>query len=497
MSGRKTIQVDSNDYNRLRQQAARATTLAQANNALNAINTSLTNSVNQANNRINALNNNINNLNAQLNSVKAGASQEVQALRSQLHHTVQESNRQLTQMAERNRQELTSLQNNFETALERTRRDTANAIAANNRRIETVIAHNNQQTNRRIDAVSENISNINSIIASSQGNLNLLLDMAVEFTDTAQMLLDDAQKYPCELLLPGELKPLQQSLAVAIANQKSPLVNAPVARYAAQQAYEAALEFHERVIQAEQEWILRHRAAKESIAQAQARIESSRTVMQECTKLPVNVDCWSEGDLNELSVEAQAMMDALDDPSANLTLQNLVQIQRTGQWLEHETIETVAFALGAIEASQERTCMADDISRCLCETHGMEVVDHGYQGNDYRNAHRTHLRNNVTGLGLVITQRRTQDADGRLGVQLEIEVTNPGNCTPETVHAISASILQELKDSGCPVGTMSVAEGCDDICSGRQELEDFARWRTTTENRFKPQHPPLPGQRKA
>ena len=110
MSRRKTITIDTADYNRLRDQAARATTLTEANNALNRMNQSLTNSMNQANNRINALNNNINSLNSQLRNVQNSSSKEINALRTQLQNTVRESNRQLTQMAENNRQEYTNLQ---------------------------------------------------------------------------------------------------------------------------------------------------------------------------------------------------------------------------------------------------------------------------------------------------------------------------------------------------------------------------------------------------
>lgn len=506
MSGRKTITVDTADYNRLRQQAARATTLTEANNALNRINQALTNSVNQANNRINTLTNNINSLNNQISSVRANASKEVNALRTQLQNTVRESNRQLTQMAEANRREMERLQGNFQSALEQTRRETASSIAENNRRIEATIAdnnrrieatiaENNRQTNRRIDAVAAQTAAIGDIVNSAQHDLGLLRDMAVEFTNTARMLLDDARKYRCELLLPGELARVQQQLNAALEQQKLPEVNAPVAQLTSRQAYESALEFHERIIQAEQAWILRHRAAKESIAQAQGRIEASRTVTHEDTKLPVDVNHWSEGDLDELSADANELMGMLDEETDRLTLRDLDQIRVTGQWLEHETVETTAFALGAIEASQDRVCAAQDIADMLSDSNSMIVVDHGYQGDDMRGAHRIHLRNNVTGLSLVITQSRSQGANGKPGECFEVDVADPGSGTINDVHQITGEILSGLRDAGYPVQSIQEVPGCSDINSGRKETANLTQWRTETATRVKPRHTTRPAKR--
>lgn len=505
MSGRKTITVDSVDYNRLRQQAARATTLTQANNALNQMNQALTNSMNQANSRINALNRNINNLNAQLSGVKESSSKEINALRTQLQNTVRESNLQLTQMAENNRQALNLLQGNFQSALDQTRQETADTIAANNRRIENTIAENNrridaaiaennQQTNRRIDAVATNVNNISNIITAAQSDLQQLLDMAVEFTDTARLLLDDAQKYRCDLLLPGEFQRAQRQLNDALEQQKRPLVNAPVAQHTAEQAYESALAFHERIIQAEQEWLLRHRAAKESVAQALGRIEASRSVVHEDTQIHVDVNYWSEGDLSDLSNNAGELMSVLDEDADRLTLQDLEQIQAMGIWLEHETVETTAFALGAIESSQDRACAAQDLSDILGDTNSMYVVDHGYQGNDKRGAHRIHLRNNVTGLSLVITQGRSQ---GQTGECFEVEVSDPGTCSTDDVHAIVGEIVNGLRCAGYPVQDSQEVPGFSDISSGSKETEDLNRWRRENVTRVKPQHTVRPGQRNA
>ena len=498
MSGRKTITLDTADYDRLRQQAARATTLTQANNALNQMNQALTNSMNQANNRINTLNSNINSLNNQLRSVKESSSKEITALRTQLQNTVRESNRQLTQMAESNRQEMARLQGTFQDALQQTRCETADAIAANNRRIENAIAENNRQTNRRIDAVNENVTNINNIINAAQHNLGLLRDMAVEFTNTARMLLDDSRKYRCDLLLPGELQEVERQLNAALEQQELNEVNAPVAQLTSRQVYESALAFHERIIQAEQEWLLRHRAAKESVAHAQGRIEASRSVVHEDTRLPVDVDHWSEGDLSSLSSKADELMDMLDKETDSLTLQDLALIQVTGQWLEDETVETAAFALGAIEASQDRVCAAQDLANILNISNSMQVVDHGYQGNDMRGSHRIHLRNNVTGLSLVITQGRKQDANGKTGESFEVEVSDPGTCSITDVHTITDEILNGLRCAGYPVQCIQEVPGFSDIHSGRKEVEDLNRWRAeTAPHRVKPQHTPRPGHHKA
>lgn len=503
MSGRKTITVDSADYNRLRQQAARATTLTQANNALNQMNQALTNSMNQANSRINTLNSNINSLNTQLRNVQDHASKEVMALRTQLQNTIRDSNARLAEVAENNRREMNRVQENFSNALDQTRRDTAAAIAANNRHIENVIDENNRritaaidQSNRRIDAVSARVDDINEIITSCQNDLNRMREIAAEFTNTARMLLDDARKYRCELLLPGELKEVEDALRDALNEQAGPAINAPVAQRASRQAYESALNFHERIIQAEQEWILRHRAAQESVAQAVGRIEASRSVTQEDTQFPVDVDHWSEGDLSELADDAEDLLAMLDEETDRLTLRDLDQIRVTGQWLEHETVETTAFALGAIEASQDRVCAAQEIADILGDTNGMYTVDHGYQGNDMRGAHRIHLCNSVTGLNLVITQSRSQGANSQPGECFEVEVTDPGTSSADDVHTIVNEILCGLQDAGYPVHTVQEVPGFSSIHSGRKECEDLQRWRTETETRTRPQHTTRPGQKK-
>lgn len=499
MSGRKTVTIDSYELDRLRQQAARATTLTQANAALERINRTLTGSVNQANSRINTLTNNINNLNSNLSAVKAGATKEVNALRTELQNTVRDSNRRLAQLNTEHQQQLNALESNFQAALNATRSEMADAMNANNRRIEEAMNENNRiisnqidQTNSRIDAVSDHMNDIASAVAGAAGDLNALHDMAEEFAEMARLLIADSRNYRCELLLPGQLKPVETQLNTARTQIDLPLVNAPAAQLAARQAYLDALDFHERIIQAEQEWILRHQAAYQAVSQAQARIEASRQVTHEATKMPIDVDQWSDGDLSELADNAAALLRHLEQDANNDSITDLNQIQASGRWLEAETVETAAFALGAAEASQFRVNIAQAIANTLRATNGLRIVGHGYQGDDLRSAHRVHLRNPMTGLSLVVTQTPRKDDAGNLCNTLEVEITDPGTCNLETAHNVAGDICHALRNAGFRIGELTTVPGCEDITSGRPENANLQQWRAETATTVKPQHRPKP-----
>ena len=133
----------------------------------------------------------------------------------------------------------------------------------------------------------------------------------------------------------------------------------------------------------------------------------------------------------------------------------------------------------------------------LSDSNGMQVIDHGYQGDDMRGAHRIHLRNNVTGLSLVITQSRNQAANSRPGECFEIEVSDPGTSSANDVHQITGEILHNLEDAGYPVRGIQEVPGYSDIHSGSKEIENLERWRMERVTRTKPRHTTRPGQRKA
>ena len=499
MSGRKTVTIDSYDLDRLRRMASQATTLSQANAALNRINQNLTDSVNNANRRINTLNSQISNLSNNLSSAQASANKEVNALRRQLQAAVRDSNQRLTQLNQEHQQQLQTLETNFQTALDQTRTDVADAMSENNRRIEEAMNENNRiisdqinHANDRINAIDAHLNSISNTVTRAANDLNTLHQMAEEFAGMAQVLISDSENYRCELLLPGQLGPVKDQLATALYQITLSPAAAPAAQLAAYNAYLDALAFHERIIQAEQEWILRHQAAQQAVAQAQARIEASRQVVHEPTKVPIDVDYWTNGDLSNMASEANDLMRHLEEGADNDSVTDLDEICATGQWLATEVLDTTAFALGAAENSQFRVNIAQALSNTLRTSQVMRIVDHGYQGNDMRSSHRVRLRNAHTGLELVITQTPQKKPNGDLENTLEVEITEPGSCNADIAHEIAGDICQALQRSGSNVGSLDTVPGCSDIHSGRRESADLAHWRTETAAVIKPQHKPRP-----
>lgn len=502
MSGRKesTVTINQSRYNQLLNDANRATNLANSNRALNELNRTLTNSLNQSNARINTLTTNLNQLNTNLNNVRQAASKEASELRAQLQATIRESNDRLNRMAEANRQQITNLQNNFNAALDQTRRDTAATIAANNRRIENIIDQNNQriqsqiqQTNTRIDTVNNRVTAINNVLNNFQSDLSSMRDHATEFINAAQTLLNDCRNYRCELLLPGQLAEVTEQLNTAIQNMELPLANAPVARNEARRAYLDALNFHEQIIQAEQEWTLRHRAAMESVALSQARIEASRTIIHQDTQIPIDVDFWSNGDLSEMSEHAEALMASLNNGQNTLTVADLDHIRQTANWIECETSNSATFALFAAETSQERACTAQDVCNILQDATGMELQDHAYAADDMRAAHRFHMKNPHTGLSLVITQKPAVKTEDGLKCPIEFEITDPGSNNQNSVAELFRTLNQRMRDYGYDMGDLTEIVGYEDIHSGRKETANIRQWATTPTPIATPAHtkPPV------
>lgn len=495
MSGRKNVTIDSYELRNLRSQAARATTLSQANDALNRINQHLSASVDNAERRITALTNDLNRMNQTLSANQRAANAQVTALRTQLQDTVRASNQRLAQINEENSRQLQTLQANFDDAIRQTRRDAADAIAENNRRVEEAMNRNNEiisqridSTNQRIDVIDTRLDSISDAVNGAHGDLQTLADMAREFMDMARRLNEDSQRYRCELLLPGAFKPVQEQFNTAQSQLKLPLVNAPAAQLSARQAYLDALAFHERVVQAEQEWILRHQAAQQAVAEAQARIDASGTVTEEATKIPINVDHWSDGDLSQLAEDAEGLMRHLQRDASGDSMEDLENIRRRGEQLQDDALDTAAFALGAALNSQFRASIAQALANSLRTSNNLQVVDHGYQGNDMRGAHRVHLRNNVTGLSLVITQTPVVKPDGSAENRLELDIADPGTCNDATARAVANDIRLTLQRAGMNVGALNTVPGCEDINTGRREAANLSQWRTETVPVTRPQH---------
>ncbi len=476
MSGRKYVTIDSAELANLRAEAAKAISLAASIKATNALNAALSNSLDNANNRINTLTNNLTAMNNRIAANKREAEKEVAALHQQLLQAVTESNNSLAAQAAAHKQDMETLRTDFSSGLYQLRTDFADAMDANNRRVEQAMDENNRIINSRISAANNRINEINAALAEAKGDQALLQGMAREFLDIANELNADSQTYRCELLLPGQLKDVLQAAANAEAQCNLP-GNAPAAQLDARNAYLEALAFHERIVQAEQEWTRRYQAAQLSVAQAQTQIENSREVTHAATGVRLDVNHWSNGDLKALEDDAVALNAHLEQGAQNDSLQDLENIRTAGEQIERETVETVAFALGAAESSQWRASIAAILGRDLRDNDGLRLDGRGYQGGDIRAAHRMRLINN-SGFEMVITQTPVTDENGELHNQLETDIINVGTYNEETARELADEIQTVLVQNGINAGSLTTVPGCEDLGSGRKETANISRWRT-------------------
>lgn len=494
MSGVKTVNVDAQEYRRLREQAARASTLQAANAALNRLNESLSNSVNRASSQISGMQTNINNLNARIASNAAAASKETQALRTQLQNEVKNRNTALAQQAQQYQRQLdtarqdfrdtvSTMRQEFNSSLEQTREEMATAMEVNNQRLENVISRNNARIRSEINDLrttvqdmDAHIAAIDATLAASHADAEALRAQAEEFMRVAQQLNEDSQTYRCEILLPGQFSQVRQALTQAQSDIKIP-GNEAVARNNARIAYQSALEFHDRIIRAEQEWILHRQAAQQSVAAAQAQIESSREVTVGQRKTPIDADYWSCGDLTRLEGEAGRLEAQLN--SQDNSLEDLDQIRSAGETISDEALDAAAFAMAASINSQNRITMNANLGRQLKERAGLSLVSQSYQGGDQRAAHRMHLRNNVTGFEMIITQTPIVSADGTMSIDVDSHITCFGTNNAQIADQIARTALQIVVGDRAN-GPITTAPGYATQVSDQVSAADMPAWRTET-----------------
>ena len=457
MSGVKTVSVDAQEYRRLRDQASRASTLQSANAALSRMNDSLTSSMNNANRQINAMQNNINSLNRRIASNAAAASKETQALRVQLQNEVKQRNDQLAQQSQQHQQQINAMRQEMNQNSARLQ----NEINSMHRNVRNLDAH---------------IAAIDATLAASRADADALREQAQEFMRVAEQLNEDSATYRCEILLPGQFANVRRALTQAQSDIQIP-GNEAVARNNARLAYQSALEFHDRIVRAEQEWILHQQAAQQAVAAAQAQIESSREVTVGERKTPINTDYWSCGDLTRLEGEASRLEAQLN--SEENSLEDLDQIRSAGEVITDEALDAAAFAMAASINSQNRITMNANLGRQLKERAGLSLVSQSYQGGDQRAAHRMHLRNNVTGFEMIITQTPIVSADGTMSIDVDSHITCFGTNNAQIADQIARTALQIVVGDRCN-GPITTAAGYETRVSDQVSAGDMPAWRTET-----------------
>ncbi len=516
MSGRKEtiVTIGESELRRLREQAARATSLQESNRILNQLSAANDAALAEYRNRITTLNNNIESMNRRIAEQGEASSRQTQVLRNQLQQTVRESNERIQEATRRNEQhirdmhqnfarELSSTKREFSAALDQTRADMAEAMDANNRRIESAMRQNNERLegemrgletrlNSEMNEIRSQLDSIEATVSSTAHNQSVLLEMAHEYQNAADMIIEDIQdNYRVEILCPGRLQTVVQVLQSCqgeIKDAEKMPENAATARREARQALEEAFQLRQEVIQAEQEWNLHFEAARQMLGAASAQLDSSREIaLPEEADVSVDVDAWTVGDLTAIEGRLDTLNGQLDN-AGELTISDLDGIQSAGLQISREIDDTSMFAVEAFYASSDRAELAQDIADQLTEM-GLTIVDHSYQGNDQRAAHRLHLRNNVTEFEIVITQTPVINSDGTIANRLESDIINYGSLNEEHGDEIAREVLSSMGNYGLQQSAVTTVPGFENSPSDRTECVNIQDWRADCVTEYvKPDH---------
>lgn len=469
MSGRKVTYttISDDELNRLRRQASQASTLSRCNQALQDLSSRNDQIMRQQRQRIDALNTTVSNLNTALANQTAAVSSVRRELRTQIQNVLSESDRRLDRA--------------MRTATERMN-EQASALNGRMDALQHQVAAQVESVNTRVQRVEANVQQTADQLGVLLESNATLLDLAREYAGTARTINGDtAANYRTELLLPGRLRQVQDLIDAAEqeirdAADKMP-TNAPVARHSARAAAAAAIQLHEDMVRAEQQWQLRYQAAAQALNTARAQIDASRSIRLPDCDVDVDVDYWSNGDLTALEQRRQQLGDQLAD-SSRLTGTQLEGICQAGEQLTQEARDAAVFAAVALQASQDRSDVAQDLADYLSNALGLTQQVVAYQSGDQRAAHRLYLKNPVPGgFEMVVTQYPEVDAQGRVTNRLESDILNYGTNNEEEGDNIARQALSRLSGLGLASKPVETVQGYERRTSDRTRQSDMGAWR--------------------
>jgi len=495
MSGRKTTYttVSVDELQRLRREAAEASTLSKSNAALRRLSDKTDQLLRDQQAKVNSLNGNLQSLTKKMEQREAASSKERQKLRQQLSDTITRTDRAMKDMAEQNARDIQNMQSSFMGALEQTRDDVACTIAQNNRRVEQAIHSAVSGLEEQIGSVNGRVAQVEQSLGTIRQSNETLLEMAHEYLETARMLMENSEEnFRLELLLPGRAetawKAVRQAESDIDVAEKLP-TNSPIARQNARVAVEEAMRFREDIIRAEQEWQAHYQQARQTLHAAQAQREASSEIKLSDGEedISVDVDFWTAGDLTALDGRIQSLDGKLDS-SDGLTLADLDNIRGAGMQIIKEIQEATEFAAIAVHASADRYEIAEDVAAYLAETLNLSVESDGYQGGDQRGAHRLHLVNPATGFDMVVTQTPQLDETSVLGNRLETDILDYGTNNMEQGDKIALQALQALSGLGLRQDGVETVPGFEERPSDRGECADMLSWKLERAQAPRPVH---------
>lgn len=363
---------------------------------------------------------------------------------------------------------------------------TRRAIAENNIRMQKELAECNARAREETAAVEkrlrsdmekgmkkmqQELEQVDQRVRGMELQHQLLLDKAEEYETAAEAALTDVKKhYDCEKLVPGGLK--KTEAICRRANEQLELAdripaNSAAALSDARNSFTAVLEFRENVQLAEELWMQHEKAAAAAMDAVEAHMEASRTIQIDAgngQSAEVKVQYYSNGDLSRLSERFDHLLESFEQVTS---VEELDMVKEAAQQLEHDLVETCAFAAEAFLLSQDRADAAEDISRKL-DSMGLTVLDYSYQDDDYRAPFRLLLENLLTGFCMAVTQTPKADENGGISNVLETEILKYGSNSAEegcemaqaiaSVIAGGAENMRIEEDTGVRIPNVSPTE---------------------------------------
>ena len=505
MSGVKerTIVITESELNNLRRRAAQATDLAVKVNLLHELQVKSEKFREQQEQRINNLNTQIANMGNSVAAAKAAASEEVAALRVSLQSNIKATNVILQDFMNTHQHDMQNMSDKFSEEIKQIEISAANMIHANNQRIQQVMNDNNDKIyadmntirsklTADIEDVRDQVSKLGAVVAKDKADLDVLLEMAREYFDQASALIAELKdNFRVELLCPGRLDALQKKWDKAskeIKLAEDIHASAPTARDHSCKLMDETLELYQDVVMAEKEWIMCYQEAQQAVFAAKAQLDASREMdfSDENGTCVVDVEYWSNGELSEIERRLKELRALLDKPE-NISTESLRDAKDAGLQISEDIDRTATFAGIAICASQDRADVAQDIANSMKDKLGLGIVDFGYAGNDMRSEHRVYLKNDTTGVELVVSQSPIAKENGSIENHLESDIISFGALSTKQEDVLEKEIYAVL----CNVTQLGFDEKPVQTVEG-YELRASDRKSRTKITEFKSEKKPAP-----
>ena len=277
MSGRKTVEISSYEYDTLRRKAGSADSAArsmaklqQTNRALEVMNQQQAQRMRRETAR----------LENRISEIQRRSTQESQALRRQLTQDVAAVRQQIDLQAAVNTRNMDQLRRAFEAKL----KQTDSRITDLTRTVEQNRKQAQQDIINMKTEVDKSIKSLTSRLDTADANAKALLECAETYFDAADQIIESAQAFRCGFLLPKEWEALltdrKRAMDEITLARQNP-ANAAVACSSARTLNDASMKFYNAVIAAEQEWQVHYEAAAQQLALANAKLTDSETVSLE------------------------------------------------------------------------------------------------------------------------------------------------------------------------------------------------------------------------